>query len=659
MFYAQCVLPIDPCFAVVCANHAQCVTLSDGRTTCVCPSAIDCPGVPSPVCGTDGKTYNNDCLLRATACHNGSNIQVAGLGQCGTAKFLGFSSLGPCASLRCKSPSRCQVIKGKPQCVCRDVRECPSSMDPVCSTTGETFITKCHMEVEACTESRSMMVARRGECDPCSRVKCKEDRHCVVDMDMKPKCICPSESECPLTVDTVCGTDKSSYLNECVMKARACRKEKSVTVAHRGFCGACSLAKPCEHRAKCISNTDGTLTCTCRKEENCPGRADYVCGSDGNSYFTECHMDATACRESRDITVKHKGPCGKTTHSTQQIRTFYGVCVGVEDGSMKCVCPKPEECPYVNAPVCGTDDRTYPSECIMKTSACADKKAVRVKHAGECGLTRQAVCACPRFEDCPRDFRPVCGSDLRTYVNLCRLQVEVCQTGRAVTVLRQGACDPCSVSKCKYNSECVKRADGSTTCQCPTDRCPKEASPVCGSDGKTYENECKLRVESCKANQNVRIISRTKCNACTLSTCNLVYGTCSASSANASCICPTNCPSDWDPVCGDDGVTYQNLCHLLREACTSGRIIRRLYRGVCGKAVVSPRPDACAAKKCRYYGQCRVGSDGIAECACPLSCPSTADPVCASDGRTYQNECLAKKYACEKKRDLTFTLGKC
>lgn len=75
--------------------------------------------------------------------------------------------------------------------------------------------------------------------DPCADVKCKEPKKCKVDERGNPKCACPDERDCPITVNTVCGSDGKTYLNDCVMKAKACEKDMPIYVIKDGYCGKC------------------------------------------------------------------------------------------------------------------------------------------------------------------------------------------------------------------------------------------------------------------------------------------------------------------------------------------------------------------------------------------------------------------------------------
>jgi len=49
------------------------------------------------------------------------------------------------------------------------------------------------------------------------------------------------------------------------------------------------------------------------------------------------------------------------------------------------------------------------------------------------------------------------------------------------------------------------------------------------------------------------------------------------------CVCITKCPDHWKPVCGSDGVSYDNHCSLHRSACIAGSPISPIHPGFCSK----------------------------------------------------------------------------
>mgnify|MGYP002804202166 CR=1 FL=1 len=52
------------------------------KPTCVCRTNMECSSLWSPVCGSDGETYNNECIMKATACRMNKNIRVITRNKC-------------------------------------------------------------------------------------------------------------------------------------------------------------------------------------------------------------------------------------------------------------------------------------------------------------------------------------------------------------------------------------------------------------------------------------------------------------------------------------------------------------------------------------------------------------------------------------------------
>ena len=159
--------------------------------------------------------------------------------------------------------------------------------------------------------------------------------------------------------------------------------------------------------------------------------------------------------------------------------------------------------------------------------------------------------------------------------------------------------------------------------------------------------------------------------------------------------CNKPCSKKLQPVCGSDGITYENLClfnNAKCEAAKNGSVLAMKSRGSCqnstddDKEKTCPSPVDCTSVNTTKHSVC--GSDNVTyptfcffrvarclanqnkgvaltmtykgECGkpkntqyCPTEgqCDSKGRPICGSDGKTYKNTCLFVVAKCEARKE--------
>ncbi|ROL55537.1 Ovoinhibitor [Anabarilius grahami] len=303
----------------------------------------------------------------------------------------------------------------------------------------------------------------------------------------------PSPIMCPMMYKPVCGSDGKTYSNACMLNAANQASKTKLFVQKQGECDQ-------PQQPNCKPNPSNICTLNYSP----------VCGSDGKTYGNECELCAASEASKTKILIVKQGECDRPQQPTKN---------------------SPIMCPMNYSPVCGSDGKTYGNECALNAANQASKTKIVIVKQGECDQPLQPNCKPYPSNICTKIYKPVCGSDGKTYSNEC----ELCAANKAsktkILIQKQGECDqPQQPTK---NSPIM---------------CTMIYKPVCGSDGKTYGSECALNAANQASKTKILIVKEGECDQPQQPNCKPY---------------PSKiCPLIYKPVCGSDGKTYSNECML-------------------------------------------------------------------------------------------------
>ncbi|GAB4298349.1 MAG: hypothetical protein Kow0090_13780 [Myxococcota bacterium] len=426
----ECLMPPD------CKEGDACAAVCYGRCV-VGERGCECEGAEKKiVCGENGKTYANECLMECDGvekAHDGECEDSGGLPDSCWEKFCDSGEeirwcTKDIGEDGCPSYCECSEPIGEGM-GCDSDKDCPEAY--FCSEE-ERCAEICFSDEEGekeCEEiCKRICLPKAGNLRTClSDADCAVYESCEYPEEIRDVCLPPPDCEsggpCPDVCAGVCISHEQKrvcYSTGDCAGGELCSVEMGDCFPPPG-CDSEEMGCPAVCTGYCVPADDDC---------NCYMIYAPVCGVDGRTYGNDC---VAKCE---GVAIAYPGEC------------------------------KPEEC-VINCllpdPVCGVDGETY--WCGVEDAKC---HGVEVAYKGECRSVTEDRVLCLESKSCPKG-------------EICSLEI-----GRQDCFSN---CDPSGGNVCPpvCMGECLEVEDVACTAECERD---KWAPAVCTGNGEKFKNAC-------------------------------------------------------------------------------------------------------------------------------------------------------------------------